>query len=62
MTPQWRGSVSNPRGSSSRRCPHTLTLFADGRALAHDTRPGPETRALQDIALARTPYARFVGN
>jgi molybdopterin/thiamine biosynthesis adenylyltransferase len=36
-----------------RRGPHTLTLFADGRALIQGT---------TDIALARTLYARFVGN
>ncbi len=36
-----------------RRGPHTLTLFADGRALIQGT---------TDIALARTLYARFVGS
>ncbi|HEY3990023.1 MAG TPA: ThiF family adenylyltransferase [Acidobacteriaceae bacterium] len=36
-----------------RRGPHTLTLFADGRALIQGT---------TDIAVARTLYARFVGN
>ena len=36
-----------------RRGPYTLTLFADGRALIQGT---------TDIALARTLYARFVGN
>lgn len=36
-----------------RRGPHTLTLFADGRALIQGT---------TDIALARTLYARFIGN
>lgn len=36
-----------------RRGPHTLTLFADGRALVQGT---------TDIALARTLYARFVGS
>jgi adenylyltransferase/sulfurtransferase len=36
-----------------RRGPHTLTFFADGRALIQGT---------TDIALARTLYARFVGN
>jgi adenylyltransferase/sulfurtransferase len=36
-----------------RRGPHTLTLFADGRALIQGT---------TDIALARTFYARFVGS
>jgi adenylyltransferase/sulfurtransferase len=36
-----------------RRGPHTLTLFADGRALIQGT---------TDVALARTLYARFVGN
>lgn len=36
-----------------RRGPHTMTLFADGRALIQGT---------TDIALARTLYARFVGN
>jgi len=36
-----------------RRGPHTLTLFGDGRALIQGT---------TDIALARTLYARFVGN
>ncbi len=36
-----------------RRGPHTLTLFADGRALIQGT---------TDIAFARTLYARFVGS
>jgi adenylyltransferase/sulfurtransferase len=36
-----------------RRGPHTLTLFADGRALIQGT---------TDIALARTLYARYVGS
>jgi molybdopterin/thiamine biosynthesis adenylyltransferase len=36
-----------------RRGPHTLTLFADGRALIQGT---------TDVALARTLYARFVGS
>ena len=36
-----------------RRGPHTLTLFADGRALIQGT---------TDITLARTLYARFVGS
>jgi adenylyltransferase/sulfurtransferase len=36
-----------------RRGPHTLTLFADGRALIQGT---------TDISLARTLYARFVGS
>src|ERR1700761_6003522 len=36
-----------------RRGPHTLTLFADGRALIQGT---------TDIVLARTLYARFVGS
>ncbi|HEX6494330.1 MAG TPA: ThiF family adenylyltransferase [Acidobacteriaceae bacterium] len=36
-----------------RRGPHTMTLFADGRALIQGT---------TDIALARTLYARFVGS
>jgi adenylyltransferase/sulfurtransferase len=36
-----------------RHGPHTLTLFADGRALIQGT---------TDIALARTLYARFVGS
>ncbi len=35
-----------------RRGPHTLTLFADGRAIVHGT---------TDITVARTLYARFVG-
>jgi len=35
-----------------RRGPHTLTLFADGRAIVQGT---------TDIALARSLYARFVG-
>ncbi len=34
------------------RSPHTLTLFADGRALIHGT---------TDPALARSLYARFIG-
>jgi molybdopterin/thiamine biosynthesis adenylyltransferase len=36
-----------------RRGPHTLTLFADGRALIQGT---------TDIALARTLYARYIGS
>ncbi len=36
-----------------RRGPHTLTLFADGRALIQGT---------TDVTLARTLYARFVGS
>ncbi len=36
-----------------RRGPHTLTLFADGRALIQGT---------TDITLARTLYARFIGS
>jgi molybdopterin-synthase adenylyltransferase len=36
-----------------RRGPHTITLFADGRALIQGT---------TDITLARTLYARFVGS
>jgi adenylyltransferase/sulfurtransferase len=36
-----------------RRGPHTLTLFADGRALIQGT---------TDVALARTLYARYVGS
>jgi molybdopterin-synthase adenylyltransferase len=35
-----------------RRGPHTLTLFADGRAIVHGT---------TDIILARSLYARFIG-
>jgi adenylyltransferase/sulfurtransferase len=35
-----------------RRGPHTLTLFADGRAIVHGT---------TDAAVARSLYARFVG-
>jgi adenylyltransferase/sulfurtransferase len=35
-----------------RRGPHTLTVFADGRAIVHGT---------TDIAIARTLYARFIG-
>jgi adenylyltransferase/sulfurtransferase len=35
-----------------RRGPHTLTVFADGRAIVHGT---------TDIAVARTLYARFIG-
>jgi adenylyltransferase/sulfurtransferase len=35
-----------------RRGPHTLTLFADGRAIVHGT---------TDITIARSLYARFVG-
>jgi adenylyltransferase/sulfurtransferase len=35
-----------------RRGPHTLTLFADGRAIVHGT---------TDITVARSLYARFVG-
>ena len=36
-----------------RRGPHTLTVFADGRALIHGT---------TDITLARSLYARFIGS
>ena len=36
-----------------RRGDHTLTLFADGRAIIHGT---------TDVAVARTLYARFVGS
>ena len=35
-----------------RRGPHTLTLFADGRAIVHGT---------TDITVARSLYARFIG-
>src|SRR5882757_11269498 len=35
------------------RPPHTITLFADGRAIVQGT---------TDTALARTLYARFVGS
>ncbi len=35
-----------------RRGPHTLTVFADGRAIVHGT---------TDVAVARTLYARFIG-
>ena len=35
-----------------RRGPHTLTLFADGRAIIHGT---------TDIVVARSLYARFIG-
>ena len=35
-----------------RRGPHTLTLFADGRAIVHGT---------TDITIARSLYARFIG-
>jgi adenylyltransferase/sulfurtransferase len=35
-----------------RRGPHTLTVFADGRAIVHGT---------TDIVVARTLYARFIG-
>jgi adenylyltransferase/sulfurtransferase len=35
-----------------RRGPHTLTLFADGRAIVHGT---------TDAIVARSLYARFVG-
>ena len=36
-----------------RRGPHTITLFADGRALVHGT---------TDVTIARTLYARFIGS
>jgi adenylyltransferase/sulfurtransferase len=35
------------------RPPHTLTLFADGRAIIQGT---------TDVTLARTLYARFIGS
>jgi molybdopterin/thiamine biosynthesis adenylyltransferase len=35
-----------------RRCPYTLTVFPDGRALIHGT---------TDITIARSLYARFIG-
>ena len=36
-----------------RRGPHTVTLFADGRAIIQGT---------TDITLARSLYARFIGS